>query len=115
MPREDGDIAIVQAARTSYGQNRGNRTKTDRGLIHYLIRNKHSSPLEMVVLKFFVRMPIFVHRQWVRHRIARYSFLFGQINEHSGRYAEMPDQFYLPDRWRERSTNNKQIDRKSVV
>lgn len=84
-----GDQRIVQAARVSYGS--GTKTyRQDRGLIHYLIRNWHTSPFEQVQLTFHTKMPIFVARQWVRHRTAR-------LNEISGRYSVMKDEFYLPD------------------
>lgn len=83
-----GDERIVQAARVSYGA--GTKTfRQDRGLIHYLLKNDHTSPFEQVVLTFHAKMPIFVARQWIRHRTAR-------INEISGRYSVMKDEFYLP-------------------
>lgn len=84
-----GDARIVQAARVSYGA--GTKTvREDRGLIHYLVRNEHTSPFEQVILTFHCKMPIFVARQWVRHRTAR-------LNEISGRYSVMQDEFYLPE------------------
>jgi thymidylate synthase (FAD) len=84
-----GDERVVAAARVSYGK--GTKTfRQDRGLIHYLLRNEHTSPFEQVVLTFHAKMPIFVARQWIRHRTAR-------INEISGRYSVLPDEFYLPD------------------
>lgn len=83
------DNSIVQAARVSYGK--GTKTlREDRGLIRYLMRHSHTSPFEMVELKFHVKLPIFVARQWIRHRTAN-------VNEYSGRYSEMPDEFYLPE------------------
>ncbi len=97
-----GDERIVQAARVSYGS--GTKTfRQDRGLIHYLIRNWHTSPFEQVQLTFHCKMPIFVARQWVRHRTAR-------LNEISGRYSVMKDEFYVPDleHVRPQSENNKQ-------
>ena len=84
-----GDESIVQAARVSYGKG----TKTvneDRGLIRYLMRHHHTTPFEMVELKFHVKLPIFVARQWIRHRTAN-------VNEYSGRYSVMKDEFYVPD------------------
>ena len=84
-----GDESIVQAARVSYGKG----TKTvneDRGLIRYLMRHMHTTPFEMVELKFHVKLPIFVARQWIRHRTAN-------VNEYSGRYSVMKDEFYIPD------------------
>jgi thymidylate synthase (FAD) len=84
-----GDQRIVQAARVSYGG--GTKTfRQDRGLIHYLLRNWHTSPFEQVQLTFHTKMPIFVARQWVRHRTAR-------LNEISGRYSVMKDEFYAPE------------------
>ncbi|NLJ46471.1 MAG: FAD-dependent thymidylate synthase [Treponema sp.] len=83
-----GDERIVQAARVSYGA--GTRTvREDAALIDYLLRNDHTSPFEQVVLTFHVKLPIFVARQWIRHRTAR-------LNEISGRYSVMKDEFYLP-------------------
>lgn len=84
------DSSIVQAARVSYGK--GTKTiREDRALIRYLMRHSHTSPFEMVELKFHVRLPIFVARQWIRHRTAN-------VNEYSGRYSEMPDDFYIPEK-----------------
>lgn len=83
-----GDERIVQAARVSYGA--GTKSfREDRGLINYLLRNEHTSPFEQVILSFHVKMPIFVARQWIRHRTAR-------VNEISGRYSVLRDEFYLP-------------------
>ena len=84
------DQRIVQSARVSYGE--GTKTyRQDKGLINYLMRNDHTSPFEQVVFTFHVKMPIFVARQWVRHRTAR-------MNEISGRYSVMKDECYIPDR-----------------
>lgn len=83
------DNSIVQAARVSYGDG----TKTvmeDRGLIRYLVRHKHTSPLEMCDIKLHIKLPIFVMRQLVRHRTS-------SLNEYSGRYSIMTDEFYTPD------------------
>lgn len=96
------DGSIVQAARVSYGAG----TKTvneDRGLIRYLMRHKHTTPFEMVEFKFHIKLPIFIARQWIRHRTAN-------VNEYSGRYSIMKDDFYLPDldQIRPQSENNKQ-------
>jgi thymidylate synthase (FAD) len=83
------DERIVAAARVSYGP--GTKTlRQDRGLIHYLLRNDHTSPFEQVVYTFHAKMPVFVARQWVRHRMAR-------INEISGRYSVMKEEFYVPE------------------
>ena len=84
-----GDDAIVQAARVSYGKGTA-KVYQDRGLIRYLMRHRHSTPFEMVEFKFHCKMPIFVARQWVRHRTAN-------INEYSLRYSEARDEFYYPD------------------
>jgi thymidylate synthase (FAD) len=97
-----GDERIVQAARVSYGT--GTKTvREDKKLIHYLLRNEHMSPFEQVIFTFHIKMPIFVARQWVRHRTAR-------LNEISGRYSVMEDEFYLPQEEdiRFQSTHNRQ-------
>ncbi|MFW5718090.1 MAG: FAD-dependent thymidylate synthase [Spirochaetota bacterium] len=83
-----GDQRIVQSARVSYGEGTKSYRK-DAALIDYLLRNEHTSPFEQVVLTFHTKMPIFVARQWVRHRMAR-------LNEISGRYSVMKDEFYVP-------------------
>ncbi len=83
------DARIVQSARVSYGE--GTKTiREDASLIDYLLRNDHTSPFEQVVLTFHIKMPIFVARQWIRHRTAR-------VNEISGRYSVMKDEFWLPE------------------
>ena len=84
-----GDDAIVQAARVSYGKGTS-KVSQDRGLIRYLMRHRQTTPFEMVEFKFHCKMPIFVARQWVRHRTAN-------INEYSLRYSEARDEFYYPD------------------
>lgn len=96
------DSAVVQAARVSYGK--GTRTATDdRGLIRYLMRHRHTTPLEMCELKLHVKLPIFVARQWIRHRTA-------SVNEYSARYSIMDREFYLPraEDLARQSSNNKQ-------
>jgi thymidylate synthase (FAD) len=83
-----GDDRVVQSARVSYGE--GTKTyREDAGLIDYLLRNRHTSPFEQVMLTFHVKLPIFVARQWIRHRTAR-------LNEISGRYSVLKDDFYIP-------------------
>ena len=83
------DAAIVQAARVSYGK--GTKTaKSDEGLIRYLMRHWHSTPFEMCEIKLHVKLPIFVARQWVRHRTA-------SVNEYSARYSILDREFYIPD------------------
>lgn len=96
------DSAVVQAARVSYGAG----TKTvleDRALLRYLMRHKHTSPFEMNVVKLHVKLPIFIMRQLVRHRTA-------SLNEYSGRYSIMTDEFYVPDveQLKPQSSTNKQ-------
>lgn len=84
-----GDDRIVQAARVSYGE--GTKSyREDAGLIDYLLRHEHTSPFEQVILTFHVKLPVFVARQWIRHRTAR-------VNEVSARYSVMKDEFYVPD------------------
>ena len=84
------DVSIEEAARVSYGA--GTRKKsTTRGLIRYLMRHKHTTPFEMVEFKFHICAPLFVARQWMRHRTA-------SINEYSGRYSIIPTMFYCPNR-----------------
>ncbi|MDR1363696.1 MAG: FAD-dependent thymidylate synthase [Spirochaetaceae bacterium] len=83
------DERVVQAARVSYGKGTKS-SREDAGLIDYLMRNRHTSPFEQVALTFHIKMPIFIARQWVRHRTAR-------LNEISGRYSVMKDDFYTPD------------------
>lgn len=82
------DAAIVQAARVSYGKGT-KKLREDRALIRYLMRHRHNSPFEMCELKLHVKLPIFVARQWVRHRTA-------SLNEYSARYSEMNEEFYIP-------------------
>ncbi|MCK9243976.1 MAG: FAD-dependent thymidylate synthase [Candidatus Marinimicrobia bacterium] len=84
-----GDSRIVQSARVSYGKGTKS-VREDVALIDYLMRHQHTSPFEQVVLTFHCKMPIFVARQWIRHRAAR-------VNEISGRYSVMEDEFYIPD------------------
>ena len=96
------DAAIVQAARVSYG--RGTKTvRDDRGLIRYLMRHRHTTPFEMVEYKFFIRLPIFVARQFIRHRT-------GSFNEASARYSVVPDNYEVPppEEVRHQSTRNRQ-------
>ena len=96
------DAAIVQAARVSYG--RGTRKlREDQGLIRYLMRHWHTTPFEMCEIKYHVKLPIFVARQWVRHRTAN-------INEYSARYSVLDREFYLPapDQLAAQATANRQ-------
>ena len=82
------DAAIVQAARVSYGRGT-KQVSQDKGLINYLMRHWHSTPFEMCEIKFHVKLPIFVARQWIRHRTAN-------VNEYSARYSIMDKEFYIP-------------------
>lgn len=82
------DNAIVQAARVSYGKGTKRKTE-DRGLIHYLLRHSHTTPFEMCEIKFHVKLPMFVARQWIRHRTAN-------VNEYSARYSILDNEFYIP-------------------
>jgi thymidylate synthase (FAD) len=102
VPGTTADYAIVQAARVSYGDGTKS-VNEDRGLIRYLLRHTHTTPFEMIEFKFHCKMPIFVARQWIRHRTAN-------VNEYSGRYSVMKDEFYIPDaeNLRQQSKTNKQ-------
>ena len=82
------DSAIVQAARVSYGKGT-KQTNQDRGLIQYLMRHRHTTPFEMCDIKFHIKLPIFIARQWIRHRTA-------SVNEYSARYSIMNNEFYIP-------------------
>lgn len=94
------DSAIVQAARVSYGQGTKS-VNEDRQLIRYLMRHWHTTPFEMVEFKFHVKVPIFVARQWLRHRMA-------SVNELSARYSVVKDDFWVPTDYRRQSAQNKQ-------
>jgi thymidylate synthase (FAD) len=82
------DAAIVQAARVSYGKGT-KKSREDTGLIRYLLRHRHTTPFEMCEIKFHFKMPIFVARQWIRHRTAN-------VNEYSARYSILDKEFYIP-------------------
>lgn len=96
------DEAVVQAARVSYASGT-TKTSNDRNLIRYLLRSGHTSPFEQAQIKLEVKLPIYVERQWARHRTASW-------NEMSGRYSIMPDEFHQtkPENWRLQATGNKQ-------
>ena len=107
MPRfapvgKTADFAIVQAARVSYGEGTKHISE-DRGLIRYLARHRHTTPFEMIEFKFHHVMPIFVARQWIRHRTAN-------VNEYSARYSVVKDRFYRPsvEGVRQQSKTNRQ-------
>ncbi|MDE2038884.1 MAG: FAD-dependent thymidylate synthase [Elusimicrobia bacterium] len=95
-----GDAGVVDAARVSYG-GKSKGEEADRKLIAYLLKHQHMTPFEHSVFKFHVSCPIFVMRQWIRHRIASY-------NEISARYTEVKDEFYVPSLWRSQDVKNKQ-------
>src|SRR5215211_5999410 len=101
-PGKTADFGIVQAARVSYGHGT-QQVNEDRGLIRYLARHRHTTPFEMVEFKFHHVMPIFVARQWIRHRTAN-------VNEYSARYSVVPDSFFKPslENVRRQSTSNRQ-------
>lgn len=96
------DSAIVQAARVSYGKGT-KMVNEDKGLINYLMRHRHSTPFEMCEIKFHVKLPIFVARQWIRHRTAN-------VNEYSQRYSILDKEFYIPqpEQLATQSTTNRQ-------
>ncbi len=96
------DAAIVQAARVSYGKGT-KKVNEDAGLINYLLRHRHSTPFEMCEIKFHVKLPIFIARQWIRHRTAN-------VNEYSARYSILDREFYIPsaDQLAAQSTSNRQ-------
>jgi thymidylate synthase (FAD) len=95
-----GDESIVQAARVSYGKGT-KKSSQDRGLIRYLMRHRHTTPFEMCEIKFHVKLPIFVARQWIRHRMAN-------VNEYSARYSILDAEFYLPETLESQSKVNNQ-------
>lgn len=96
------DSAIVQAARVSYGKGT-KKVNEDAGLINYLMRHRHTTPFEMCEIKFHIKLPIFIARQWIRHRTAN-------VNEYSGRYSIMDKEFYIPapEHLAAQSTSNRQ-------
>lgn len=96
------DASVVQAARVSYGHGTRKR-RDDSGLINYLMRHKHTTPFEMAEIKLHIKLPIFVARQWIRHRTA-------SVNEYSARYSILDREFYVPeaDRLATQSMTNRQ-------
>lgn len=83
------DLSIINSARVSFDQQSDELGDAEHGLINFLMRNKHGTPFEAVVFSFDVKLPIFVMREWIRHRI-------GSFNEMSGRYTELPSEYYIP-------------------
>lgn len=98
-----GDQRVIDAARVSIAGENVRPVSDDKKLLGYLLKNKHTTPFEQVRFTFHVKLPIFVARQWIRHRT-------GSFNEMSGRYGVLPDDFYVPERHRiqHQSANNKQ-------
>ena len=94
------DERIVEAARLSY-KSPSKGVEADKKLLDYLWKNRHTSPFEMCKVTLNIKMPIFVMRQYVRHRMQN-------LNEVSARYTELPDEFYIPKNWRRQDTKNKQ-------
>src|ERR1700729_4374769 len=96
------DAAVVQAARVSYGRGT-KKVSEDKGLINYLMRHRHTTPFEMCEIKYHVKLPIFVARQWIRHRTAN-------VNEYSARYSILDKEFYIPapEQLAAQSSNNRQ-------
>ena len=94
------DERIVEAARISY-RSPSKGEESDKKLLRYLYKNKHTSPFEMVKVTLNIKMPIFIMRQYVRHRMQN-------LNEVSARYTQLPNEFYIPDAWRPQDNKNKQ-------
>lgn len=94
------DMAVIRAARVSYGSSPSDEEKNKK-LISYLLEHNHGTPFEHAVFTFHVKLPIFVIRQWIRHRMSSY-------NEASYRYKEAPEEFYIPEKWRVQDIKNKQ-------
>jgi len=94
------DLDIVEAARVSY-KSPSKGEEADKKLLRYLFKHRHTSPFEMVKLKLNIKLPIFVMRQYIRHRMQN-------VNELSARYSELPDEFFIPEKWRYQDTKNKQ-------
>lgn len=100
------DSSVVQGARVSYGTGTKTLNK-DKGLIEYLWKNRHTSPFEMCEIKLHIKCPIFIARQWLRHRTAN-------VNEYSGRYSVMRGDYYVPDKICTQSTLNKQASAEQI-
>lgn len=84
------DLSVVNSARVSYGQRKTGVDESDEGLINYLMKNRHGTPFEHNAFRFHIKLPIFIAREWQRHRI-------GSFNEMSGRYMQLPGEWYIPD------------------
>lgn len=94
------DLRVVEAARVSY-KSASKGEESDKKLLFFLYKNRHTSPFEMCKVTFNIKMPIFVMRQFIRHRMQN-------VNEMSARYTELPEEFYIPESWRAQDTKNKQ-------
>lgn len=103
-----GDLAVVNGARVSYGKSSSSLNERDERLIHRLMRDRHGSPFEQAVMTFYVRCPIFVMREWIRHRM-------GSFNEISGRYRELRTDFYTPRKFRVPAPREVQMNYKYVA
>lgn len=101
------DLAVVNSARVSYGNSTFELSEKDERLIHRLLRDRHGTPFEQAVMTWYVRCPIFVAREWFRHRI-------GSFNEFSARYKEMPMDFYTPKNFRVPAPEEVQMNYKYV-
>lgn len=102
------DYRVLEAARVSTGSEAKKGEEKDRKLIHYLMKNEHHTPFEKIVFEFHVKCPIFVARQWFRHRI-------GSYNEASARYKEFTWQVFMPNEWRLQDTKNKQSSEGKLI
>jgi len=107
MPRENLDLAIVEAARVSYANSGSVAHRSTEGLVRYLMRHNHSTPFEMVEFKFYMKMPIFLARQHFRHRTA-------SINEISARYSVVNPESFVPEQYRTQSSVNKQSSEEPI-
>jgi thymidylate synthase (FAD) len=96
------DTTIINAARVSFGKRIDSIEDKDRKLLKYLLEHEHGTPFEHNSLTFLIKCPLFVARQWMRHRIASF-------NEISARYVEAKEEFYIPEKFRKQSTNNRQV------
>lgn len=101
------DLSVVNSARVSYGKSSMEMTEKDERLIHRLLRDKHGTPFEQAVMTWYVRCPIFIAREWMRHRV-------GSFNEISGRYKELSTDFYVPKRFRMPGDDKVQMNYKYI-
>lgn len=97
-----GDLAVVNSARVSFGKSSNELNDRDKALINRLLRDKHGTPFEQATMTWYVRCPIFVAREWMRHRM-------GSFNEISGRYRELPTDFYTPKKFRMPSPDDNKV------